>query len=472
MQGRSGTVQVLWHLRTALAALDRMAPDRARRYGVLRSLGQVCSALADYRGSGEAWLAAAALARQLGDPDRLFATVVGYGYVVRVDGVVQLVRMLDDVLALAGPDDSAVRASALGRRAVPALSNGGLRSTSGDRKMVEAAVAMAERTGDRSAVAATVRSRLPLLGRSGDAVGMLRDAETLVAAGPVGGVTITRDTAASLRDYAAALLRVGRRSDAERQIGLAQAEAGRNGLRMAMGTALIFESALATASGRFGDGKRLAARAVSESQPDNVVTQLVYAGQILAARLEQGRLTEVIDGLRRLQGFGLVAPAWSAMLATALADNGDRAEATSVLAGLDDSFERGPDDFAAPMTLRHLVESCRLLGDQQRARVLLPHAEAGRDRCSSCRTGRRSRAHPTAPSATCSRSSEGSTKPTTPTSGAQPWSARWTSRLSSPAPCTGKPARFSSVTVPAVTIGQRRCSNRRSRSPSTSACRC
>ena len=74
------------HLRTALAALDRMAPDPARRYGILRSLGQALNALADYRGSGEAWLAAADLARQLGDPDRLFATVVGYGYVVRVDG--------------------------------------------------------------------------------------------------------------------------------------------------------------------------------------------------------------------------------------------------------------------------------------------------------------------------------------------------------------------------------------------------
>ena len=268
------------HLRTALAALDRMAPDLPRRYDILRSLGQALNALADYRGSEEAWLAAADLARQLGDPDRLFATVVGYGYVVRVDGDDQLVRMLDDVLALAGPDDSAVRACALGWRAVPALSNGGLRSTSGDREMVEAAVGMAERTGDRSAVAATLRSRLLLLARSGDAAGMLRDAETLALAGPVGGVTITRDTAASLRDYAAALLRVGRRSDAERHIGLAKAEAGRNGLRMAMGSALILESALATASGRFGDGKRLAARAVNESQPDNVVTQLVYAGQI------------------------------------------------------------------------------------------------------------------------------------------------------------------------------------------------
>ena len=127
------------HLRTALAALDRMAPDPARRYGILRSLGQALNALADFRGAEEAWLGAADLARQLGDPDRLFATVVGYGYVVRVDGDDELVRMLDDVLALAGPGDSAVRACALGWRAVPALSTGMLRSTSGDRDMVDAA---------------------------------------------------------------------------------------------------------------------------------------------------------------------------------------------------------------------------------------------------------------------------------------------------------------------------------------------
>ena len=173
-----------------------------------------------------------------------------------------------------------------------------------------------------------------------------------------------------------ALLRVGRRTDAERQVALAKAEAGRNGLRMAIGSALILESALATASGRFADGKRLAAQAVSESQADNVVTQLVYAGQILAGRMEQGRLTEVIDSLRAFHTLGVVAPAWRAMLATALADHGDLAEAAAVLASIDGALQRGPDDFAAPLTLRHLAESCRMLGDAQRAGVLLPHAEA------------------------------------------------------------------------------------------------
>jgi hypothetical protein len=258
---------------------------------------------------------------------------------------------------------------------VPALSTGVLRSTSGDPAMAEAAVAMAERTRDPSAIAVTRRSRLLLRARTADAAGMLRDAETLAAAGPIGNVTITNDTAASLRDHAIALLRVGRRTDAERKVALAKAEAERNGLRMAVSSALILESALATATGQFADGKRLAGLAARESQPDNIVTQLVYGSQIVAGRMDQGRIAEVIGGLRDFRALGLVAPAWSAMLATALAEHGDLPEAAEVLSSIDGRWQGGPDDFAAPLTLRHVAESCRLLGDAARAAALLPHAE-------------------------------------------------------------------------------------------------
>ncbi len=364
------------HLRTALSALDRMAPDPELRYRALRSLGQALNALADDQGAERAWLEAADIARELGDPDRLFATVVGYGYVVRLHGDAELVRLLDDVLALLGPGDSPLRASALGWRAVPVIPSERSRGSRRDVDLVEEAVAMARRTGDQSALASTLRSRVLLKAYSPDAAAMLRDAEELLALGPVGGVAITRDTAAVFRENAVALLRLGKRTQAENSLARAKHEAERNGLRMSKGSALILQSALARADGRFAEAKGLAAEAVKRSEPGNLVTQLVYASQIIATRMEEGRLGEVIRSLRAFDKSGVVAPAWNAMLASALADDGHRQEASEHLGRLlDDQPSRFLDDTAAPLAIRHLTEACRQLGDSARASAMLPYVE-------------------------------------------------------------------------------------------------
>ena len=364
------------HLRTALSALDRMAPDPELRYQALRWLGQTLNALADDQGAERAWLEAADIARELRDPDRLFDTVVGYGYVVRLHGDAALVRLLDDVLDLLGPGDSPLRASALGWRAVPAIPSERSRRSRRDDDMVEEAVAMARRTGNQSALATTLRSRVLLKAASADAAGMLRDVEELLALGPVGGVAVTRDTAAVFREHAVALLRLGRRTEAENSVALAKHEAERNGMQMSKGSALILESALARANGRFAEAKALAAEAARRAEPDNVVTQLVYGSQILATRMEEGRLGEVITSLRAFDRSGIVAPAWNAMLASALADDGQRQEATEHLGRLlDDQPDRFLDDNAAALAIRHLTETCRQLDDTARASAMLPHVE-------------------------------------------------------------------------------------------------
>ena len=63
------------------------------------------------------------------------------------------------------------------------------------------------------------------------------------------------------RDLARALLRVGRRRDAEPHLNITKDRSQQIGLRMSVTSAMILEAAVATASGRFTDGKRLAAQA-------------------------------------------------------------------------------------------------------------------------------------------------------------------------------------------------------------------
>jgi class 3 adenylate cyclase/tetratricopeptide (TPR) repeat protein len=360
------------HLRTALSALDQMPPDPELRYRVLRTLGQALNALADDRAAERTWLDAADIARELGDPDRLFATVVGYGYMVRLHGDAELVRLLDDVLDLVGPGDSPLRAKALGWRAVPVIPSA--RGSRPDFDRVDEAVAMARRIGDRSALATTLRSRVLLRAYAPDAAAMLRDVQELVSLGPVGGEAITRDTAAVFRDQTTALLRLGRRAEAEVSVAIAAREAERNGLRMSQGGALFLQSALARASGRFGEAKRLAAEAGVRTEPHEV--QPAYGAQVLATRMEEGRVREVIASLQALGSSGIVAPAWEAMLASALADDGQRRKAAEQLAALlDDQPSRFLEDNDAPLTIRHLTETCRQLDDLAHASAMLPHVE-------------------------------------------------------------------------------------------------
>jgi hypothetical protein len=148
--------------------------------------------------------------------------------------------------------------------------------------------------------------------------------------------------------------------------------------RMSVSTTLIVEAALATANGRFTEGKRLAAEAAAAGGgPPTGIVALGYATQFLAARMEQGRLDEVIAGLSELDQVAIPLPAWRAMLAGALADAGRHTEAMAELHMLvDDEVTGFPSDFTAPLAIRHLVEASRQLGDSSSAAALLPRVQA------------------------------------------------------------------------------------------------
>ena len=375
------------NFRTALAATERTAADVELRDRVLRGLGTALNAMAHLDEAKPLWLQVADLARQAGDPERLFTAIAGYLYVIQIDDDTKLLRLLDELLDLLGPGDSPLRACALGWRAMPGGAVGAAampkarhaRQPHGDARMVNEAVEMARRTGSDLAVARTLRSRMLVAAEGQDAHGMLRDAEEYLAlVGELLGEVETTtgvDSGAAWRDVSCALLRLGRRAEAERRVEMAIERAEQSGVRLAVNGALILKAALATASGRFADGKRLAAEAAEDVGQNTALVQLGYTAQILAARMEQGRLSEVITTLRQLDSLDIAVPEWRAMFVGALADAGNHAEASEELHKLLDDPLTGFPAQASSLAIRHLTEACRLLGDSDRANAFLSHVE-------------------------------------------------------------------------------------------------
>ena len=179
---------------------------------------------------------------------------------------------------------------------------------------------------------------------------------------------------------------------------------------------------------------------------NTALVQLAYTAQILAARMEQGRLSEVITTLRQLDSLDIVLPEWRAMLVGALADAGQHAEASTELHKLLDDPLTGFPAQASSLAIRHLTEACRLLGDSDGANALLPHVEpwAGqilvvRDRAP------RSTAPQTAASGTCWPPSADSTTPSRPTQQRPSWNTPPASHRSPPEPATGTLERSSNA---------------------------
>jgi tetratricopeptide (TPR) repeat protein len=140
---------------------------------------------------------------------------------------------------------------------------------------------------------------------------------------------------------------------------------------------LLIRSALATASGRFTEGKALAAEAAQRGGRDAMIVALAYAGQIVKGRMEEGRLDTVIAGLgTSLDGLDFELPGYRAMLAGALAEDGRLDEALSELDRLSRAVptsDVAPLIGHTPMAIRYVSEVCRHLSDQERARTLLAH---------------------------------------------------------------------------------------------------
>ncbi len=364
------------HFRIALAALDELPADPDVRYRLLTALGGAWNARATGDVGDEVWLEAAELARRAGDPVRLHAAILGYLYMIRVSPPEPLSRMIDALLDLVEPTDSALRATALGMRAMAWIGGDLSRSTTGDAQLADEAVAMARRVGDVSALALTLRARTNLMESSGtNAAAMLDSGRELVALRQAHGRIPNLDTGAEWRDVARALIRCGRAADADEYVRRARDDATATGERLMINAAVVIESALAAARGQFAESRRLATEAAQISGRAGRLDTLRFGAQIVAVMMEEGQLDDVIPLLRRVDSYDIVAPEWLAMLASALADAGQRAEAAAVLDGIDLEVVFNTPRFGKPVAVRYLAESCRLLDDRRLAEALLPLLE-------------------------------------------------------------------------------------------------
>ena len=231
---------------------------------------------------------------------------------------------------------------------------------------------------DRDAVLSALHSRVFLEARGPDAIAMLKAAEELAKMRSSSAEPLAMPYTAE-RNVAWALLRVGRREEAEHQLAIAKqhAERGDHRHRVEGHQILMLEAALATASGRFDQGKRLAAEALQHAGLGVQIIKLGYGSQIDAARMEQGRLDQVMSSLRWLdtQNPDLL-PAYRAMVIGALADSGQLAEARQRLERLTASPLLGfPRDETVALGVRYLPEACRQLRHAAVAAALLPYVK-------------------------------------------------------------------------------------------------
>jgi class 3 adenylate cyclase/tetratricopeptide (TPR) repeat protein len=356
------------HFRTALATLDRLSADPDVRYRVLTSLGQALNALAESPAPDPVWLEAAAIAEAAEDPRRILDALVGYDLVVRLrDQGEVLARLLDTVLRLVGPGDSPLRARALAWRETP--SRGAMRRAP-DPRASDEAVSMARRTGDASALASTLKARMAVMDRGADAEAMLRDAEELATPGlrAEGGWLLTT------RQVVRALLRLGRRAEADARLAENLLEAERSGLRMAIIGAVMTQSAIAIASGDFAAGKRMAAEAAGRPAGQLDALALAHAAQLLAIWYERGRTEPVIAALDQLERDDDGFTPWVAMLSSVLAETGqlDRSgiELRRVMPRLAHGFV---PVFGGPVAVRYVAEACRRLDLRSSAEHWVAH---------------------------------------------------------------------------------------------------
>ena len=141
------------HFRTALGAMDRMAPDETRRCDVLVALGEAQACAGQLAAAKATFLDAAAVAGRADLPVHLARSALGYGgrYVWgRAGDDCHLIPLLDDALAALPRGDSPERVRLLGRLACA-------RRSEPDRevgaRMSAEALAMAERLGDPATLA-------------------------------------------------------------------------------------------------------------------------------------------------------------------------------------------------------------------------------------------------------------------------------------------------------------------------------
>jgi tetratricopeptide (TPR) repeat protein len=362
--------EAIEHYQNALAALDRCPPDQNRRYRLLAGLGTAANALSDFQTAHPAWLEAASVARAIGDAKKLSAAAWQYALLLRIGPLDEdCIGLMDEALELAGPGDSAERATMLALRA---LHHTGFRPPAQLEEDGSEALAIARRVGQPLTLALvldSVSSAIRGTSRASEQRQMI--VEQLELLTPTGRIEPMIFVKLAVVD-----LQLGQRDRAEWAIQRAEELARERHWMPALSSALLLGAAVALTEGRFNDAKQLAARARDAGNEANDAVVLGYQGQVAAARIEQGRAIEILDGLKNLVRASPTLQPWRAMLAGLYADLGRIDEARGQLHGLaQNGFAAVPRTATFPLAIRYLAETCCQLHEVSLARRLLEEVE-------------------------------------------------------------------------------------------------
>lgn len=364
------------HYEQALQAMEldpRMGDDRAG--ALLVALGDAWWRAGVRDRSKHAFLRAVELARSTGDGQLLGAAALGLGtgrssqegFDVSGTADELVIGLLEEALGLLPDEDSPLRARLLGRLAVS------LYWSAPRERLVELcaeAVAMAERTGDKTALLGVLISRNYALWGPDDAPARLGAANEILHLAEALG---RADRTLEARLYRIiVLLELGDVDSADSEIDAFCAGAAELRQPFYRWYAMLLPATRALLEGRFDEAERQANEAlVLAEQAQDPAALPVWGGQMLFVWVERGQGAELqatFDAIRDVAGEMPAVQASSAWIALELGHL-DEARATFERMATNEFADLGRNAaWMSSITL--LSEVCAALDDQPRAAVL------------------------------------------------------------------------------------------------------
>jgi tetratricopeptide (TPR) repeat protein len=405
--GDQAMAQYAWeeaadHYQRALQALELGAtPDEAQRCELLLGLGEAQHNAGQEQAAAESYRKAAAVARELKDPDWLARAAIGFemaSYEIfgNTDLRKEALALLDEALAALGDEESVLRVRALVRRLRPRAAlaigtgdvfrTGGFGSYAGIKDPIieeeaRAALEQAERLGDRSLVADALYLLEAIITRPGSTIERLTIGRRALDLAKAEGSPLPPETDYLLRTgYLRTLVEMGELASVPQQLDEMARLAAERRVLAASWNGVAGHAMLAIAEGHFSEAEEAVRRALAVGQetgyPD---AGTAYGAQLYALRWLQGRLSEM-ETLFRQAGEQspnvAVYAAGLALIFTECDRLDDGREVFDRIAA--HPFADIDEDFLWMATMVCLADVCTALNDANRAEalytLLLPHA--------------------------------------------------------------------------------------------------
>jgi class 3 adenylate cyclase/tetratricopeptide (TPR) repeat protein len=343
-----------------LAALN--SQDSAR-CDLLLGLAEARRRGGDVLGAQEAFVAAAALARSLRDPERLARAAIGNfrGHVLAHPSWHEpLIELLEEALAALPGDESGLRARVLGALALELhFTEQKARGTA----IGAAGVEMARRVGDEAALAFALACSHVTLSDPAQAATRLAYATELVE---VGARTGHPELELAGHVYRASdLLELARVDEARSEVKAAAAMVAELGQPMQRYFVIWLQSTLAVLEGRLADAEQFSLEAfdigVAAQHPDAFV---VRGSQAIVLAWQTGKVAALVEQARGLLDEFTDLPAWRAATAFIEALAGHEDEARGHLEHFAANFDELEYNSIWAPALVSLTEVCRIIDER------------------------------------------------------------------------------------------------------------